>query len=657
MSSETKDQNPESKGHSTFTRTIIDIKDLEKVLKKGVSHGVCGGHNLGNTCFMNSSIACLSNCTELTTYFLTDKYKSDINKKNKEGSGGKLAEAWKNLLDEYWNSSSRAGNPSKVKSIVGKKDSKFSGYGQQDSNEFMTVFLSILNEDLNKTDKKVYKELKEKGEDESELDCAKRFWNLHLQLNNSIITDLFSGLLKSEVQCSNPNCQFKNITFDPFNTLTLAIPSLNKLYQNITRLFYIPKYSIRKNCKLDLTAKKCSSLKDIMIEETKSIRDFKYNLKKLKFIKVLDQELIGFLDENEPIKSTKDFIFVFDDLTKEGEKNNIIPIYLFYKDQISAFPRLLFLEENINFGQLKKKIYYLSRNFFAEPIKGKKEVDEELKNYKGQKENFDEEKLCGLFDKEYSELFQSQTSTEEIDNFLKDFPYKIVIKKKFNEKEEICLFDGKNNLDNLNEFEISKDEDQITNLLDKIINSGYCINLMILDKSSYIAPDIKLDICESYKNDFSPKNDRMNLDVLLTYFNTAEHLDKGNEWKCGKCKTRVEATKKLSIYYVPKLLIICLSRFSKSDRYYGKNGEFIDFPIENLDIGKYICGPDKEHSIYDLFAVSQHYGSTGGGHYTAVCRNIDGKWYGYDDSICSGTSPGSAVTSAAYVLFYRRRTW
>jgi uncharacterized UBP type Zn finger protein len=420
-------------------------------------------------------------------------------------------------------------------------------------------------------------------------------------------------------------------------------------------LYYTPKYSIRKNCCLNVIVKKNSSLKEI-IEETKNIEEFKFDFKKLKVIKVLDNKLLEYVGENDTIQ-VNDHIFAFDDLTKEGEKNNIIPIYLFHQDQISAFPRLLFLEENINFGQLKKKIYYLSRNFFAEPIKGKKEVDEELKIYKEQKENFDEEKLCGLFDKEYSELFESQTSTEEIDNFLKDFPYKIVIKKKFNEKEEICIFDGKNNLDNLKEFEISKDEDKITNLLDKITNSGYSINLMILDKSSYIAPDINLNSCESYKNDFSPKNDRMNLDVLLTYFNTVEHLDKGNEWKCGKCKTKVEATKKLSIYYVPKLLIICLSRFSKSDRYYGKNGEFIDFPIENLDMGKYICGPDKEHSIYDLFAVSQHYGSTGGGHYTAVCRNIDGKWYDYDDSSCSGTSPGSAVTSAAYVLFYRRRTW
>ena len=87
MSSQTKDENPSLNKVSVFTRTIIDIKDLEKVLKKGSNHGVCGGHNLGNTCFMNSSIACLSNCTELTTYFLTGKYKSDINTKNKEGLG------------------------------------------------------------------------------------------------------------------------------------------------------------------------------------------------------------------------------------------------------------------------------------------------------------------------------------------------------------------------------------------------------------------------------------------------------------------------------------------------------------------------------------------------------------------------------------------
>ena len=207
---------------SHFTRTIIDIRELKNILKKNSNHGVCGGHNLGNTCFMNSSIACLSNCTELTTYFLSGKYKQSINKKNKAGLGGKLANDWYDLLEEYWNSGKSAGNPSSVKKSVAKKDSKFAGFGQQDSNEFMTEFLSILSEDLNKSDKKEYKELKEKGENESELECAERFWNLHKKRNDSIITDLFSGLLKSDVICSK--CGFDNITFDPFNALTLAIP-------------------------------------------------------------------------------------------------------------------------------------------------------------------------------------------------------------------------------------------------------------------------------------------------------------------------------------------------------------------------------------------------------------------------------------------------
>ena len=160
---------------STFTRKIIDINEIKTVLKGGSNHGVCGGRNLGNTCFMNSSIACLSNCTELTTYFLTKKYENDINEKNKEGLGGKLAKAWYNLLDQYWNSRISAGNPSEVKSCVARKAHKFAGFSQQDSNEFMTEFLSLLNEDLNKIEKKEYIQLKEKEDNESGLECTKRF--------------------------------------------------------------------------------------------------------------------------------------------------------------------------------------------------------------------------------------------------------------------------------------------------------------------------------------------------------------------------------------------------------------------------------------------------------------------------------------------------
>ena len=650
---------------SPFTRTIIDIHDLDSLLTKNVNHGVCGGHNLGNTCFMNSSIACLSNCSELTAYFLTEKFKQNINKKNKQGLQGKLAYAWYDLLKQYWTTKTRTGDPSAVKSTVAKKVKKFAGYGQQDSNEFMTEFLSILNEDLNKSDKKEYKELKEKGNDETELDCAKRFWDLHLKRNDSIITDLFCGLLKSNVVCSE--CGFNNITFDPFNTLTLAIPNRNYIKERIdkcmdTSLFY-PKYCFGKSCTLAIHVPKDIKYKDLG-QEINKLDKFGYKLDKLIYIKVSDSKLKNIMDLNEEKGNKAEYIFAFDDLRK-NENTKIIPLYMYKSESISAFPRILFLEENATFAELKKQIYYYARNFITSPYTKNEEekdsLDNKLQHLKNNNELKTEERekyindSIELIDKEFNKIFVEDKDKEELNEYFNDFPYKITLTKTFEDTNHITLFEGKNNLESLKELNITTDEDSIKSLLE---NKDYCINIILKHKSKYSIPKINLNSCVSFQGkDVGARVKEINLDDLLDYFCSDEHLEKGNEWKCGNCHKKVNITKKFSIFYVPKLLIICLKRFAKSGYGYGKDDTHINFPIENLDMGKYICGPDKDHSKYDLFAVSQHYGGCGGGHYTAVCKNIDGNWYSYNDSSVSSTSASSAITSAAYVLFYRRKNW
>ena len=655
---------------SPFTRTIVDIHDLDYLLKKGTNHGVCGGHNLGNTCYMNSSIACLSNCSELTAYFLTGKYKQSINKKNKQGLQGKLANAWYDLLKDYWETKSRTGNPSTVKSTVAKKVKKFGGFGQQDSNEFMTEFLSILNEDLNKSDKKEYRELKEKGIEESELECAQRFWELHVERNDSIITDLFSGLLKSDVVCGE--CGFDNITFDPFDTLTLAIPSNRYLIDKVsthmdTKIFYIPKYCIGTNCQIIIHIPKETEFKDIA-EEINKIEGFPHKLDKLIYVKVLDSQFKKIMELNEKKSNKTEFIFAFDDLRKD-ENTQIIPLYMYSDKNISAFPRVLFLKDNMTFGEFKKQIYYYARSFINSPLikveEGKEEdnldkkIDKILNTKsKSEGENQPINEVFDLIDKEYNQIFSENQNDDKIKAFFKDFPYVITFKKKFTDKPQLILFDGENNLENLKEFNITKDEDPITSLIQ---NKELCLNLVLRPESDFTVPRINLNNCVSFQGEDVGKRDTdtrgITLDDLLEYFCSNEHLEKGNEWKCGNCKHRVSITKKFSIFYVPKLLIICIKRFSKSGYGYDKNNILIEFPIENLDMGKYICGPDKAYSKYDLFAVSQHYGGTGGGHYTAVCKNIDGNWYSYNDSSVSLTSASSAVSSAAYVLFYRRKNW
>ena len=58
--------------------------------------------------------------------------------------------------------------------------------------------------------------------------------------------------------------------------------------------------------------------------------------------------------------------------------------------------------------------------------------------------------------------------------------------------------------------------------------------------------------------------------------------------------------------------------------------------------------------VYRLIGVSQHSGSLGGGHYTALARGAaGGGWHDFNDSSARPAAPPAGPSSAAYVLFYR----
>ena len=63
--------------------------------------------------------------------------------------------------------------------------------------------------------------------------------------------------------------------------------------------------------------------------------------------------------------------------------------------------------------------------------------------------------------------------------------------------------------------------------------------------------------------------------------------------------------------------------------------------------------------IYDLYAVSNHFGRMGFGHYTAFCRDLDyqnGKyWYTLDDTRVKSMKKEEVCSAAGYVLFYKLR--
>ena len=136
------------------------------------------------------------------------------------------------------------------------------------------------------------------------------------------------------------------------------------------------------------------------------------------------------------------------------------------------------------------------------------------------------------------------------------------------------------------------------------------------------------------------------------------------------------ATKQVQVYRAPPILLIQFKRFKMTNQsrssyyssYYSfsssgasegeKITDLIHYPLQGLDIAPLLVDPKAATcTLYDLYAVSNHYGSVGFGHYTAYARNPQtSKWHYFDDSRVSEVRDTSEViTDAAYALFYRRR--
>ena len=131
-----------------------------------------------------------------------------------------------------------------------------------------------------------------------------------------------------------------------------------------------------------------------------------------------------------------------------------------------------------------------------------------------------------------------------------------------------------------------------------------------------------------------------------------ENLEGENAWFNENLGVKQNVKKKISFWSFPSILVIDLKRFNNRNQ---KNQIFIDFPLENLDLSKYVIGYKKEEYIYDLYGICNHSGSVFGGHYTSYVKNANGKWYHFNDTSVSEVAlMNSLISTKAYCLFYRK---
>ena len=191
--------------------------------EKENKHGLVGLNNLGNTCYMNTGLQCLSNCELLTKYIIGKYYEKDINKNNPIGSQGEIVEKYAQLINHIWLGNKECLYPLQFKQAFGKMYQAFNDFRQQDTQEFISYLLDSLHEDLNKVLKKPYIQTKDIPNNLTDDEIFKIKKDLYLCRNQSFIADLMYGFYKSTVFCPNVECRNINKSFEPFNMITLSL--------------------------------------------------------------------------------------------------------------------------------------------------------------------------------------------------------------------------------------------------------------------------------------------------------------------------------------------------------------------------------------------------------------------------------------------------
>jgi ubiquitin carboxyl-terminal hydrolase 10 len=121
-------------------------------------------------------------------------------------------------------------------------------------------------------------------------------------------------------------------------------------------------------------------------------------------------------------------------------------------------------------------------------------------------------------------------------------------------------------------------------------------------------------------------------------------------------KTKVRASKQITIESLPRVLILHLKRFSFGHNGVEKIHKFISYP-EILTIRPSWLVNERKYSpqerTYSLFSVVTHHGKkAAGGHYTCDIKQANGDWLLFDDSRVSKISRDDVLNRRAYLLFY-----
>ncbi|VDD89705.1 unnamed protein product [Enterobius vermicularis] len=581
---------------------------------------VTGLPNLGNTCYMNSILQCLSVADTLAEYFVTNAYRKDLKFKSLDGiRSNSVAVAFHKVLKALWCNEPSEQCIQDFRSAIALYNDVYAANYQQDAQELLVWLLDRLHEELDIPSSWNSSDLTEQRFEESS--ALKR--NEH----RSAITNIFSACFLSSVECMS--CHFRTTKPDPFTCVSLQVP------EQETPVF-ITLARLRKPQKLfclGLKVKMKGKIKDV--EECIS-RGF-IDSGNLVIVTQLSEFGFTFLDRSTTIRnldrselfaiemtpSSRDkiaIVFVVVDSSGNGERDHGVPITQPFVCSVSRFAD-----------------YQEICNLLLEAIQRCRESD-------------------------YNIRFPDLRSFQLVvfDGWRKLFYLDPCASK------PLC-----NDPVNKSLVEISNEYNESTLILQLLLMTR---NISFL---SWV-------ISEYRETEFHPSYQTLKdlgasttLTDCLKEYTHPEPL----VWTCGNCEGK-HGEKTMQFESLPEVLLkdgsmgklarkidyptaaLNMSPFISQEYHeYGeKTNEYSTRQQQNRQpraTTDAVYVDVNMDNVYDLFGIVHHMGtSTDSGHYTATTKNpIDGKWRYFDDTVVQEvTSPTTIESSTVYLLFYERRS-
>lgn len=625
-----------------------DTKLPSNIPKQMKRYGVCGLNNIGNTCYMNSALQCLSNTTSLADYFTnSDDYKKDLNVDAILGTKGQVTEEFCSLIRRMWSGENSSCVPGKFKDAFSKWNKDFAGWRQQDSQEFLIKLLDNLHEDLNLVREKPAVEYPSNDGTKDDSEVAKEAWECFCKRDDSIITREFYGQTRSEVVCKD--CGNKSITFMPFGSVSLPIPPPKSVYQTfectvVFRDEIIPvKYIIKfkENSQLQLRDLRTEleektgrlDIRLVLLSEDGSIVPDTYCLPN-------GEQKLLFHEIDNNVKTKLSLVYVKNIIEDDDTEDN--DDVKAKKNKTPAFPMLIQLNEEV---------------IDDEKSDTKKEDDDDNDLDSNDLDDSDDDddyednhviEITTLYKKIWDKVKKKvlKPALEEGEQY----PFVIYgVNRKGHSLKEIKL-DEKKKKGKVDLHEFMHAEDSIPKLEihwdSSVINSDETRDMFIGAAVDEKAAELEKDDENVYEQ---------TLYGCMGLFTSEEELGKGDEWRCSKCNKSVDSRKNVKIWKLPNKFIVHLNRFDSQRR---KIRDHIDFEVDSWDLAPYVLDPEAKEvpQKYRLYALIEHVELyRGGGHYKAYARNkIDGKWYCFNDNSCKGIEVKKIKDIQAYVLFYEK---